>query len=287
MKGFDFLKFYRVKDWIKNLGIVLLGILVAKNLEIDILKGIIAFLLSSFLLAYAFSLNDYSDWLFGKERNYMSQLKTKKRNKLILIVFPLIISLFISLIFFAHEVMIIISFFLFVILYTFYSYPPRWKKNWKFSLFINAFCLGTLLLFIGYFSQSSNPNWWLFMFSFIYFSYLLSSEVLHQISHIRRDKKANIKSFPIIFGIKGSVQLIELIQFIVIVFSISGMIASQKLFPILLVTTIFSVFRIFRVKRIKTHKDANYLRNKMGGIYEGIFYLLILLLTFSRVYFSN
>jgi 4-hydroxybenzoate polyprenyltransferase len=280
VKNLNVLKFYRVKDWIKNLGITLIGILISGNLSINILKGFIALLLSFFLLAYTFSLNNYCDWSFGRERNYMSKLKTKKRNKLILIVFPLIISLFIVLIFFIYEIMMVFSFFFFVILYTFYSFPPRLKKNWKFSLFINAFCLGPLLLFIGYFSQASSPNWGLFVFSFIYFSYLLTSEILHQISHIRKDKRANINSFPILFGIKKSTQLIQLIQFTVIGFSVTLMIVSQKILIIPLAMIIFSIFRIFQVRKIKNYKDADYLRNKMCGIYEGVFYLFIFVFDF-------
>jgi 4-hydroxybenzoate polyprenyltransferase len=280
VKNFNLLKFYRVKDWIKNPGITLLGILISENLNINILKGFIALLLSSFLLAYAFSLNNYCDWNFSKERNYISRLKTKKRNKLILVSIPLIISFLVVLIFFLYEIMMIISFLLFVILYTFYSFPPRLKKNWKFSLFINAFCLGMLLLFIGYFSQTSNPKWGLFVFSFIYFSYLLTSEILHQISHIRKDKRAKIKSFPVLFGIRKSIQLIQLVQFIVVGFFGTLITVSQKILLLPSIVIIFSILRIFRVKKIKHHNDAYRLRNKLYGIHEGIFYLFLLVINF-------
>jgi 4-hydroxybenzoate polyprenyltransferase len=280
IKNLNLLKFYRVKDWIKNLGIILIGILASENLNVNIQKGTIALLLSSFLLAYVFSLNNYFDWKLGRERNYISELKIKKRNKLALILLPLFLSLFLVLIFFIYEIRMVTAFLLFSVLYTFYSLPPRLKKSWKYSLFINAFCLGPLLLWIGYFSQTNNIHKTFFIFSFIYFSYLLTSEVIHQISHIKRDKIAKIESFPIVFGIKKGVKLAQLIQFIVIVFSIILMLLKQKLLLIPLAMIAFSLLRILKIRKINNYRIAYKLREKMCGTHEGVFYFSILLLNF-------
>jgi 4-hydroxybenzoate polyprenyltransferase len=278
MNSLNPLKFYRIEDWVKNLGVTLIGILISEN--IDILRGTIALLLSSFLLGYAFSLNNYCDWEFGKERNYISKLKIKERNKIMLILFPFFASFFLVLIFFIYKLILLLSFFFFTFFYTFYSFPPRWKKDWKSSLFINTFCLGALLLFIGYFSQTNSLNRAFFIFLFLYLSYFLTSEILHQISHMEKDEKAGIKSFPNEFGIKKSVRLMQTIQVIVIGFSVSLIVFLQRILFIPLAIIVFSILRTYQIKKVKDCRSANSLRNKMYGTHEGVFYVFILIINF-------
>jgi 4-hydroxybenzoate polyprenyltransferase len=280
MKNLSILKFYRTRDWIKNLGITFIGILASENVNINLHKGIIALLLSSFLLAYAFSLNDYFDWKIGKEKNYMSRLKIKKKKKIILILFPLFLSIFFLLTFFIDKLMILLAFFLFFFLYTLYSSPPRLKKTWKYSLFANAFCLGIALFWIGYFSQVNHLNKAFFIFSFFHFSYILTCEIIHQISHMRKDKIGRIESFPIAFGIKNGVQLAQSVQYAVIGFSLTWMLLQQKIFLISLSMMFFSMFRILKIKKINNISVASRLREKMYGMHEGLFYSFLLFINY-------
>jgi len=267
-----------MKDWIKTLGIVMIGILCSVT-EIDFSITFLTLVLCSLLLAYAFSLNNYFDWKKCNEKNYISTLFLPNRYKLFLCLLPLFLSFPVFYVFFKHNNFIVLIFsFLFIFLYTLYSAPPRLKTNWKFSIFINTFCLGNLLLLIGYFSQTNIPNIFLFIFLSVYSSYLLISELLHQIAHFSKDKKCKIKSFPVTFGLNLTIKTMLILQILVCCLFFLILIFTQV--KLILISLFFSILRFFKLKKIRNEKDASYLRDHIYGVEEGLVYFFVLILKF-------
>jgi len=258
------IKFYRVRDWIKNLGIPLVGIL---STRLDLFSIFFSLILSSLCLAYAFSINNFYD---------MKNIRNKK-GFLILSIIPLIISFIISFFFSMEMLLFTLGF---TILYTLYSMNPiRLKKHWIFSLTINTFCLGVLLLLIGLYSVSNTLSLISFTFLMIYSSFILTSEIIHQIAHVEEDKKERINSFPIAFGIKNSLKLVKFIQLLLLVFLLFVIFSNPKINFIFFPTIIFCFLRFVKINSLNLN-DVNFskLRTKMYGLQEGTSYVIILIL---------
>ena len=77
----DFIKFYRIKDWVyKNMGIAIIGLLTT-GLKPDPI-WLIPLLQIFFVQLHSFSMNDYFDYKITREKNYIgSKLKSKFSEK--------------------------------------------------------------------------------------------------------------------------------------------------------------------------------------------------------------
>ena len=118
----EILKIYRVKDWVHYAGYILFGSLISGNINYT------NFLIAFFMLAYAFSLNDYYD--------------KKKKDKLF--VLPLLFS-FIFLPFLNY--IQLFFYFSFIVIFTLYSLPSTYLEGRPlFSILTNS--IGFLFIFL-------------------------------------------------------------------------------------------------------------------------------------------
>jgi 4-hydroxybenzoate polyprenyltransferase len=270
-------KFYRVRDWIKNLGIVLIGTLFSGNF--NWFNALLIGAAVSCTLAHTFSINDFYDFELASEKNYLGKKIIRKKvskNKTILFSFIPLFLLFLLSLFLSLTIFLLL--FLFLILADVYSCPPfRLKNNWVLSLIINSFCLGTILFFVGYFSMTTIITTKAIYFSLIFFSYILFSTLIHQLDHLKKDIKARVKSFPNLFGIRKTIFFLLIIEVLVIIFSFFLFIMDFHQNFIFVGTFIFNIFRILKIQRLSVKKISfSILRKEVYGIYEGLFYVIFL-----------
>lgn len=138
-------------------------------------------------------------------------------------------------------------------------------------------CIGALSFLIAYFSMINIISYKALMFVLIFSSYIFSTELIHQISHRKKDKKAGIKSFPGVYGIRNSLGFFQIVQLIVIASSLYLLYSNFYLNVIFFGTILFSLLRILKVKNLNI-KEADFekMRDHMYGLYEGVYYLLCL-----------
>ena len=151
----DVLKFYRVKSWIKNLGIVLLGFLSSDGNLPDLLLSLLN---TGFLMAFVASLNDFYDSRSG-EKNFVGESVKKygERKALFLVCFPLIGVVLLYLLHSSQSLLLVSV--AFALLYYVYSAPPRLRNWWYFSLPINVVCLAPLTFLQGFYPGSGELSY--------------------------------------------------------------------------------------------------------------------------------
>ena len=260
-------KFFRINDWVKNLGIIL----ISSFLVLDIRNFVFSLIISILSLSSAFSFNNLMDYKFMKENNYIKKIIRKNNfNFLVtLSILPAFLSIFISLFYSVFAFFLTLFFNLLMLAYS--SPPLRLKRHWIFSLLINSISLSVFLFLLSLNYFPVNAFYWCLIF--VFFIYILVSEILHQICHFKVDKRSNIFSFPVSFGIKNSINLIKYILVFELVFVLLFIFKFRYWIFLSSIPFIF-----LRLEKIKYHKN-NFckLRNEFFGLYEGILYLLVLL----------
>jgi 4-hydroxybenzoate polyprenyltransferase len=255
---------YRVKDWIKNLGIILISFMYTGLYE-NIFKLLLIIFQFSLLFSYGFSINNFFDYKICGERNFFSRCKKKSVMSCIL---PLLI-LIPTLYFYSS-----LFFLIFFLLYSFYSIPPfRLKNYFIFSIFINSLCIVIIPFFSLFQMFSVKPNLQAIVLSIIYFFYLNFHETIHQIAHSKTDRKCGIKSLPNVLGLKKSLKCAKIFLIVPIVFSLLALIINFQDGLIFFGTIFFSFLRIFKLSKVSVHTNFEKIREKFYGVHEGIYYL--------------
>jgi len=270
----NLIKFYRVNVWSKIVGIPLIGILLTEFnfqlISLVILSALLA-------LAHSFSLNDFFDFKLAKERNYISKISERYGEKIIesLILLPFIFALIIG--FYISSISFLILFCYFSLSFL-YSCPPfRLKRHYLLSILTCSICMGGLLFLFGFFSLTTKLTFEAFVFFIIFFFYFMFVELVHQIDHMRIDKKSGIRSFPITFGVNKTLSLLKFTQLIPLLISIIALILNFRLHLIFTGSIFFCLLRIVKVETVcKKKLNIKQLR-KPYGFYEGLYYLLFLM----------
>jgi len=169
----NIIEIYRIDEWWHYLGFIMIGFLLNSSFNLDLLKYL---LLGSFLLAYAYSLNDYYD------------KKTKKY-----FILPLVLSLLFLT--FLNFIQIILSL-LFLIIFTLYSAKPIRFKSLPFVCTILNGIGFILLFFIGYFKTTLISNNIFFFLPL--FTLEIVAQLIHEIIHMKTDLKEKIKTTAIL-----------------------------------------------------------------------------------------
>lgn len=229
---------------------------------------------SSIFLAYAyvFSINDFFDYKIGYERKV--KVIHNKNITFFMIIFPLLI-LFITLPFTPFVSLIFLL--LFLILFSLYSIPPfRLKKHFISSLTINALSIGAFSFLGSYFFAKQTIDLKTLIFPAVFTMLMLIYEIIHQISHMKNDKKDKIKSLPLSIGIEKSLKAAIIIQLLILVIAGMALLIGSWNILLFLGTFIFSILRIWRIKSSKNKYPE--IRNKIFGLEEGIYYFAVLIL---------
>jgi 4-hydroxybenzoate polyprenyltransferase len=272
------LYFYRVKDWIKNLGFSILGLYISTFNPILLILNLIQ---TSFLFSFLFSINDFFDHVIHKEKNFIGNLlKQSILSKKLILLFcflPLFLSIIVLILNFSIQYFIFYS--IFVILSIAYSFP---KIRLRDKPIIDIICNISFFLLIflqSYFFVKTIPIIKMYFFLFWIIFYIFSQEITHQLSHFKKDEKTGRISTVILIGKNKSIYILKFSFILPIIFGI----VTFYLFPILKVFAIIMIFsnliRFFYLKfdeKLKFEK----LRNRLGGILEGGFYFLLCSLGF-------
>jgi 4-hydroxybenzoate polyprenyltransferase len=248
----NIIKFYRILNWYYYLGFILIGFSLKSMLNIDIVKHV---LFGAFLLAYAFSLNDFYD----------NQQKKK------FFVLPLIFSFLLLTFFNIFQIVLSI---IFLIIVTFYSaYPFKWKEK----PFISSICNGigfTIIFLLGYFYMP-NLNLDGILFALLFFSFNMVAQFIHEIIHLKEDRKQKIITTTVLYGEKR-------IKIFCNFFLIASTLITLYLFYLKILNILFVIFTMFFTilfmfeinRKIDDRLRKNY---KLFGILTGGLYFILII----------
>lgn len=226
MKFFEKIFLLRIEDWIHYLGFPILGMVFggfSKNL-------VPITLLSGFILAYAFSLNEVYD--------------KKIESKIYLL--PLLLSFL--MFFFINPIQIAFALF-FILIMTLYSYPiPRLKSKPIVCTIANAIAFPCLFA-IGFFDLGIMNYSFVYIFS-ILFSLSFVIQLIHELSDVDEDKKEKVATTPIYFGESNTRIMIWFFLMITIMISF----LSYSVNPSLLLLIPFSLYSIVRTTKKDWYK---------------------------------
>jgi 4-hydroxybenzoate polyprenyltransferase len=269
-----FLKFYRVSDWIKVLGLVLIPCILFKASITDTLKLIF---ITSLLLAYSFSINDFFDFKCRGEKNLVGETyKMEKNISILLLLIPsFMLICFLAVIFptFLSRIFFILDF----LIFSLYSIPPFRLRDRKIIDVLSNSLMFPLILLYSYFYFTVSFSLFLLLLFLSFFFYFLVSEIIHEIAHSKKDRLTGRITTAAWLGRKRSIKLIKLILFLslpVFILFIVFLPHSFNIFPI--VSSIFSLLRIDRINSWR--KSFSKLRNKIYGTEEGVIYIGLLLI---------
>jgi len=231
---------FRVRDWVHYLGYTLIGSMLTRNFNI------LNLIVTSLLLAYAYSFNDYYD-------------KKQKRKYFFI---PLI-SYFILLPFLPTFSILMSIFFL--ILFTVYSHPKFWLEGRPYiSTFSNS--VGFTLLLLLPFQRATHVFDHL---PFLILIFLLNSaaQLLHEIVDYKKDRKINKLTTTVKLGIRAS---LILFKFSLIATLLLAILLLWR-FPLISLSTIFFSLLFLRIKKVDRKTRRKF---KKWGILVGIIYLI-------------
>jgi len=231
---------FRIKDWVHYLGYTLIGSTLARNFNI------LNLIVTSFLLAYAYSFNDYYD------------KKTKKKYFFIPLIFYFILLPFLP----TFSTLVSMLFF---ILFTVYSHPKTWLEGRPYISTISNSIGFTLLLLLPF--QRATDVLAHFPFIIIIFLLNTAAQLLHEIVDYKEDRRINKITTTVKLGIRASLILFKLCLITTLSLAILLLLRS----PLISLSTIF-----FSLLFIKINIVNKKIRRKFKefGIFVGIIYLI-------------
>jgi len=237
------LNYFRVKDWLHILGIPSLGFVYNNSFSLFSTEFISILILSSLGLAFAYSF----------DTNYeILKSKTQLVPSIVVFMFALVYSYFLNSTTF---------YLVFVggLLILLYILPPFRLKSIPLVVTLTNAVEFSLLFLIGY-SILSFPN-----IAAIYISIFVGiasfpAQLVHEITHLSKDKEKGLVTTPVRFGLKSTYSLIFGSLIALISWSLFLYIYGFSfLFPIL--SIVFSIFFYTVLKVIKnTTKTRIYIR---------------------------
>lgn len=264
----DLSRFYRFRDWVKNLGLCLLAYTTNEISSFPFL--LLNLFQSSLLLSYLFSINNFFDYKILKEKNYISSLKIEDWKKIILCALPIFV--LIPTLFIKYNFIFIAMVLLFIFLSTIYSAPPRLRDKTFFDVFANCLIF-TVFYLQSYFFSNEKFNLNSIFFVLIVFLYLLFQEILHQLAHFKKDKKSGMKKTVVSIGFERSISFLKGLPIIYsFIAFLLFFITNEFVFVVML---FFNLLRINKTKEINKDSDFLYLRDNVYGIYEFVTYILL------------
>lgn len=257
----DLIKIYRIKDWFHYTGFFILGYTLYHSSITPL------FLLQtvelSFMLSYAYSLNEFFDKKMAKKYA----------------LFPLI-SLFLTLaflVFFDLTRAILIT--VFILLVALYSMPKIRLKSFPIICSFSNNVGFSLLFLLG--AADKLANLLTIKFFFLLFFLQSAAQFVHELAHMKEDKREGIKTTAILFGKDRTKKLYS--SFLILASFVSLTFANNIISFFLLTspTFLFSSYFIFLIDRI----DIIELRKKYKtyGVLIGLLFLLNNLITLNLV----
>ena len=248
MMGKKFVEVYRVKHWYYYLGFILLGFSLVSPFNLGLLTLLF---LGAFLLAYAYSFNDFCD---EGEKPYF--------------IFPLALTI-LMLPFLNFSQLILTLFSLFIA--TAYSARPL---RLKAKPFLSSLCNGigfSILFLLGYSVRTVDST--ALLFFLLFFSFNMVAQFIHEVVDLKEDRRSKVITTAVLLGEKNIKKLSCL--FLLFSFLISFYLFCLNVLNLLLVFTTF-LFVAFFIYRIFIRKIDEKLRReyKILGTIIGFIYLI-------------
>jgi 4-hydroxybenzoate polyprenyltransferase len=240
---------YRINNWYYYLGFILIGFLMSSSFNLNLLINLF---LGSFILAYAYSFNDFCDK--GRKAYF---------------ILPLILSIFI-LPFLNHIQILLTLIFLFIV--TIYSSKTI---RLKAKPFISSFCNGigfTILFLLGYTVKNFDLRGLIIFL--LFFCFNMVAQFIHEMTDLKEDRKNGIISTAVFLG-EGKIKKIcyiflwstPLIGFYLFYFKFVN-----SFFVI--ITLFFVLFFTYRFFQKKIDKNIR-MEYRILGLILGFIYLLL------------
>lgn len=267
----DFLYFYRILNWknkisgIRPIGYTIFGYLMAGNFYFFpiFLNAIAVFL----VLIFCYGINDYFDWKFQKEENFLSfKLKHKKiKETEALIYYFLPLFFLIPILYFIPKHSLIIFLIGFFLIFLYSAPPLRFKKIKFFGFILPPLAVSLLFLegysILGFFYRD------IFLLTFLIFLFQCYLEAFHVLDDFYNEKETKkIKKLKFIEGI------IKITPIFSAVFSLLFIFFN----PFFLISFIASLIRFFSIKEKNLSNEIFRIRRKIFSfewfLYEFLIY---------------
>ncbi len=248
-----YLIFFRIKDWVHVLGLVVLGFVCGSGWKIEFGIFILSLLIGSLHLAYGYSLNNCFDinvnYRFLKDKDIFSF-----KRAMLLSHYILVINCLICLFFFKRGLALVISG---AVLAWIYSAPPTRLKNVPvLGLFCNSMAFGVLFL-MGY-CINDKLDIRSIVWTFFILILFLPVQLIHELNDIKDDRLKKINTTVSKYGVKGTLDLISFFLLILIGWALLLNYLSVTSIYLFFLTIIFSIsMSCFLFKR--TSKGGTYI----------------------------
>lgn len=202
----QYLRFFRVRDWVHLLGLPLFGYVFASRAVVFTNSFWLALIPSSLYLAYGYSINECFDSRINGNVEKQGEYSIPFTRAILLSFFIFIVNLIIVLKF-SFEMALLVGFGgITGFLYS--GQPFRFKGVPFLGLVFNSLCFTPLFL-IGYVSvRPLNPGSFLSaVFIFILF---LPVDLIHQLNDMAQDRIAGFKTTALTLGVKKTIGLIAI-----------------------------------------------------------------------------
>lgn len=252
MRLLDIVKIYRIKDWLHYIGFFILGYsLYYSNINFLFILQIIEV---SLLLSYAYSLNQFFD-------------KKMKRKYIIFPLVPLFLALFPLAFFGSIKNILIISF---IILVTLYSVPKIRLKSFPIICsFSNN--IGFSIFFLLGVSPNLTSTLTL-KFFFLLFFLQSSAQFIHEMVHMKKDKRESITTTAILLGKNRTKKLYSLFLVLASIVSLTFTYSTISFFLLTIPTLAFSSYFIISIDNPKIGNLRE--KYRVYGMITGLFFLL-------------
>ncbi|MDI3543819.1 MAG: hypothetical protein PWQ28_100 [Candidatus Woesearchaeota archaeon] len=282
----DLFKFYIRSDWVKASGLILLGIVAGAtpNLiqllsETGLYIGIVA---ASLLLCHARLINDFYDAKKCNEQNNLTHYVEVLGEKFVffLVNVPLIFAIILFLLI-RIRILSFMLFALFVFFSVVYSAPKkRLRDNWILGFVLNP--LLAELIFMASFLIYGEINNSFFVLSAGVLSFYFISELVHELSHLEKDKGTGRVTLVMKIGKDKIAKFLSglwRIYPLLILISFFLYFVDFKIAVLFSIFSVFNIWRFFKLKEIDSEKNLECLRSSLLGKTEillYIFYFIIL-----------
>lgn len=248
----DLIKIYRIKNWLHYIGFFVLGYtLYQPTINFSFLLQMIEI---SFMLCYAYSLNQFFD------------KKMEKRYRIFPLI-PLFLAL-VFLVFFDMTKKILVT--LFIILVALYSTPKIRLKSFPIICSFSNNIGFSLLFLLGV--PDNLTNVLTIKFFFLLFFLQSAAQFVHEIAHMREDKRESITTTAILLGENRTKKIYSIFLILASVVSLTFISNTISFLLLTVPTLLFSSYFIILIDKIEISKLRK--KYRIYGILTGFVFLL-------------
>jgi len=266
---------YRVRDWIKTFGIVIIGFVIGK-IFLNPLLLLVGVLQSICLFAFLYIVDDFNDSFVEKRKKFIGRLIQKKiidiKTGFTLVLLPFIISFIIAISSFSKIYFVVYLLYLFFAV-TYSISKLRMGDRPFFDVIFNVVFFSLIFVLSVIFAGRSFTETALFILIWFAF-YIFSQELIHQIAHYSIDTKSTAKFL-------GKPETIKLLQISFLLSALAGVFLFYQFANLRIFATVMILFSLVRfVFSVKFSSKTNFefLRDRIGGLIEAFIYFILLLI---------